>query len=235
VLPEPGSADFGEKQGQAMAIDHDKARRNMVDCQVRTSDVTNLELLSAFLSVPREAFVPQGLAEIAYLDEELPLGGGRFLIAPAPLARLLQAALIKPGDHVLDIGCATGYSTALIATLGATVTGIEASAELAGKARAAIASLGLATATIREGRLEAGLAAEAPFDVIFVGGSVEQLPEVLKGQLKPGGRFVAVEGRGNSAFATLYVNDDGNVSGRRLFNCALPLLPGFERTPQFVF
>jgi protein-L-isoaspartate(D-aspartate) O-methyltransferase len=218
-----------------MAIDHQKARRNMVDCQVRTSDVTNLELLAAFLAVPRERFVPSELAEIAYLDEELPLGNGRFLIAAAPLARLLQAAMIVPADKVLDIGCATGYSTALIASLGARVTGLETSSELAMRARETLASLKFANATISEGSLDAGLAGQGPYDVIFIGGSVQRLPNALKGQLKPGGRLVTVEGSGNAAFAKLYVNDDGHFSGRRLFNCALPLLPGFERTPQFVF
>jgi protein-L-isoaspartate(D-aspartate) O-methyltransferase len=218
-----------------MAIDQEKARRNMVDCQVRTADVTSLELLAAFLAVPRERFVPAELAEIAYLDEELPLGNGRFLIAAAPLARLLQAAMIEPGNKVLDVGCATGYSTALIASLGATVTGLEVSPELAARAREALASLKIENAAIREGSLDAGLAMQGPFDVILIGGSVQRLPDALKDQLKPGGRLVAVEGSGNAAFAKLYVNDDGNVSARRLFNCALPLLTGFERAPQFVF
>ncbi len=108
-----------------MQIDHEKARRQMVDCQVRTSDVTNLSLLDAFLAVPREAFVPQNLRDLTYLDEELPLGSGRYMIPAAPLARLLQAAGIQPGDTVLDVGCATGYSTALISRLCSSVVGLE--------------------------------------------------------------------------------------------------------------
>ena len=114
-----------------MQIDHEKARRQMVDCQVRTSDVTNLELLDAFLSVPREAFVPASLQQLTYLDEELPLGPGRYMIPAAPLARLMQAAAIQPGDKVLDIGCGTGYSTALISRLCSSVTGLESSPDLA--------------------------------------------------------------------------------------------------------
>lgn len=218
-----------------MAIDHDRARRIMVDNQIRTSDVTNLELLSAFLAVPREAFVPDELAMLAHIDEELPLGEGRRLLAPAPLARLLQAAMIGPGDKVLEIGCGTGYGTALISEMGADVTGLEVSPALAEKARSTLAGLGHANARIIEGRLEQGHAAGAPYDVIFIGGAVAELPEAIMKQLAMGGRLVVVEGEGNAAVAKLYVNDDGNVSGRRLFNCAIPVLPGFQRVPQFLF
>ncbi len=218
-----------------MAIDHDKARRNMVDCQIRTSDVTNLEVLDAFLSVQREQFVPQELRQFAYLDEELALADGRYLIAGAPLARLIQAASIQPFDSVLDVGCATGYSTAIISRLCKHVTGLECSPALASAARATLASTGCSNAAIVEGPLEAGYAASAPYDVVFIGGSVAGLPDTLAGQLKNGGRLVVVEGTGNAAIARLYVNDDGTVSGRRLFNCAIPMLPGFERKPEFVF
>lgn len=218
-----------------MAIDHDKARRNMVDCQIRTSDVTNLDVLDAFLSVPREQFVPQELLQFAYLDEELALMDGRFLIAGVPLARLIQAASIQPSDSVLDVGCATGYSTAIISRLAKQVTGLECSPALASAARAALAATGCTNVVVVEGPLESGYAANAPYDVVFIGGSVARLPEALAGQLKNGGRLVVVEGTGNAAVARIYVNDDGVVSGRRLFNCSIPMLPGFERKPEFVF
>ncbi len=218
-----------------MTIDHEKARRNMVDCQIRTSDVTNLELLDAFLAVPREKFVPQEMQQFAYLDEELALGGGRFLIAAAPLARLLQAAGIQPQDNVLDIGCATGYSAAVISRLCKNVTALECAPALAAFARDALAATGSGKATVVEGPLEAGHPAGGPYDVIFIGGATEKMPNDIPAQLKEGGRMVVVEGLGNAAVARLYVNDDGIVSGRRLFNCAIPVLPGFLRTPEFVF
>lgn len=218
-----------------MAMDHLLARRKMVDCQIRTSDVTNLELLDAFLAVPREAFVPQNLAAIACLDEDLPLGSGRFLLAPAPLAKILQAASIQPGDTVLDIGCATGYSTAIVARLCQQVTGLEADKALAQIAGSAMTGQGIANAEIVNGPHEAGHMANAPYDVIIIGGSVGEIPQALFAQLREDGRLIAVEGTGNSATARLCVKHDGKIAGRRLFNCSIPPLPGFQPKPQFVF
>ncbi len=218
-----------------MANDPITARRIMVDCQIRTCDVTRLEVLDAFLSVPREAFVPAGKAELAYLDEELPLGAGRFLLAPAPLAKLLQAAFISVEDNVLEIGCATGYSTALIASMCKSVTAVEADTAMAQTARETLARLGFSNASIVNGPHSDGSLSNAPYDVIFVSGSVGEFPNKLAAQLAEGGRMVVVEGTGNAANARLYVKEDAVVAGRKLFNCALPPLPGLEAKPQFVF
>lgn len=218
-----------------MPSDFSALRRNMVDCQIRTSDVTNPGLIAAFLDVPREEFVPDAVKSFAYVDEDAPVGGGRFLLAPASLARLLQAASVGPRDTVLDVGCGCGYASALLSRMAAKVVALESTAEMAQATRARLARLGFGNVTVVEGPLPAGHAAGAPYDVIFVGGSLGQAPQTLAGQLKPGGRMVAVEGQGNAAMARLWVNDDGDVSARRLFNCAVPPLAGFERAPEFVF
>lgn len=218
-----------------MTIDFARARANMVDGQIRTADVTNPPLLAAFLQVPREEFVPDNLKGLAYLDEELAIGGGRCLLAPAHLAKLIQAATVKPDDIVLDIGCGTGYSAAILSLLSASVVALEADAALVATAGETLGRLGYDNAVTVEGALEDGYAAEGPYDIILVPGACETVPETILKQLREGGRLIAVEGSGNSAMACMWVKDDGVVSRRRLFNCAIPLMPGFEKPAEFVF
>ena len=218
-----------------MSIDYAKARVNMVDCQIRTSDVTDASIISAFMQVPRELFVPDHLKPLAYLDEDLDIGHDRYLAAPAQLARLIQGAQAGPDDIVLDVGCATGYSSAILSHVCSFAVALESNGPFATQAAEHLSTLECDNAVVVEGDLEAGYASEGPFDVILVAGAVETIPESLLGQLREGGRLVSVEGTGNSAMACLWINDDGVVSKRRLFNCALPRLPGFSRPPAFVF
>jgi len=214
------------------------ARRTMLDNQIRTTDVTDAAVLDAFGSVPREIFVAPAAQPLAYTDQAHRLTAGlpgRWLMAPSPLAKLIQLADIGTGDKVLIVGSGSGYSTAVAAALAASVVGLEQDVDLLAASGAAIAGLGLANATIVKGTLTEGLPAAAPFDVIFVEGAVDALPAVLTGQLADGGRLVAVEGEGASGVARLYVKSSGLVTGRTIFNCAAKPLPGFERKPAFVF
>jgi len=218
-----------------MSEDFSRMRRNMVDCQLRTSDVTNPALIGSFLQVPREEFAPDHLKSLAYIDEDLPLGGGRYLLAPASLGRLLQAAGVQPGDRVLDVGAGCGYSTAVLAGIAASVVALETDPALAAGARDRLALHAPGKVEVATGPLADGVQSRAPFDVIFAGGALGVAPERLLSQLANGGRMVAVMGEGNAAMAMLWVNDDGNVAARRLFNCATPPLPGFERKAEFAF
>jgi protein-L-isoaspartate(D-aspartate) O-methyltransferase len=218
-----------------MSNDRANARRIMVDCQVRTCDVTNHEVLEAFYTVPREEFAPDSQKPFAYLDEAIPLGGGRFLAAPAMLAKLIQVAAISSTDKVLDVGSGTGYSTALIARLCARVTAVETDPALAATATHALERLGVRNAAVEVGKHENGAPGSAPYDVIFIGGAVGELPDALLRQLAEGGRMVAVEGAGHSAFAMLYLKNEGRIASRRLFNCAIAAVPGLEKKPHFVF
>lgn len=215
---------------------HAEARRNMVDNQLRANTVTDLALLGVMGELTREDFLPAALAGCAYVDEDVPLGNGRFLTEPMVLARLIQAAKVGPGDRVLDIGCATGYSTAVLARLAKSVTALESDPALARQARGALAGLGIANATVVEGRLDQGYQPQAPYDVILIGGAIEHLPRAISDQLAQGGRVVAVlasRARGRMGEASLYTGRP--LTRVPLFDAATGLLPGFADEPRFVF
>jgi len=211
------------------------ARRMMVDGQVRTADVTDLRLLAAMSELPRERFVPEGKAELSYLDLDLPVTGGasRYLLKPMVLAKLIQTAEIAATDHVLDVGCATGYSSALLAHLAASVVALEEEPSVSRTAERNLAQF--PNAKVVAGKLALGWPPAGPYDVIVMQGATEIVPETLLAQLKNGGRLICVLGRGAQRKATLFRNADGEVGGRPMFDAAAPLLSGFVQAPAFVF
>lgn len=210
-------------------------RRKMVDGQLRTINVTSLPVIEAFLNVPREEFVPSSLRGLAYIDEDIEVAPGRYLIEPGPLAKLIQLADVRPGDVVLDLCCATGYSSAILATAASSVIAIEPDESLSETATERLAALGYDNVAVLHGDPEKGCEDEAPFDIILIGGAVDYVPEGIFRQLKPGGRLVTVEGHGNAANAVLHVGGEGVGGGRTAFNCAVKPVPGFRRQPGFVF
>ncbi|HEX3939201.1 MAG TPA: protein-L-isoaspartate O-methyltransferase [Xanthobacteraceae bacterium] len=211
------------------------ARRMMVDGQVRTADVTNLDLIAAMLAVPRELFAPRGLADQAYLDGDIALGGGRVLLKPMVLAKLIQGAQVGPKDQVLDVGCGTGYSSAVLSRIAGSVVALEENAGLAKLAQDALKAAGGANVTLATGVLAGGWPAAAPYDLILLNGAVEIAPQVLGAQLKPSGRLACIFGRGPASKATIYRLVEGHLVGRPIFDAAAPVLPGFVAPPAFVF
>jgi len=222
-------------------MDFVAARSKMVDGQVRPSDVTDLRLLAAMLELPRERFVASDQADLAYADMDIPVRGepggsaGRCLIRPRTLAKLIQTADIQAQDLVLDVGGATGYGAAVMSRLCREVVALEEDSALAASARKALGECGIGNVSVVTGELTAGWSPQAPYDVIVLEGAIEIAPRPLFGQLRDGGRLICIEGRGQSAKATLYRCDNGVVSGRPVFDAAAPLLPGFAKPPAFVF
>lgn len=218
-----------------MAIDFSAARQKMVDNQIRTSDVTSHSVLKAFLSVAREDFVPQPARALAYVDTDIEIAPGRYLASAAPVAKLLQAARITRSDVVLEIGTGSGYVTAILSQLAGSVVSVEADAALAAAASERLSAGGYDNAAVVTGDFAAGYANDAPYDLVFINGSVEEIPQSLFAQLREGGRLVTVVGSGGAAQATIYVRLGETFSGRPLFNAALKPLPGFARKAAFVF
>lgn len=218
-----------------------KAQRlNMVESQVRPSDVTDRRIIRAMLQVPRELFVPAALASTAYMDVDVPVeaaktGAPRSLLAPRVLAKLIQAASIENTMRVLDVGCATGYSTAIIAALAKDVTGLECSAELAAQAQKTLIQLNLKNARVVQGPLEAGLAGQGTFDVIVLNGAVAVSPSALIDQLKDGGRMVGISAEGYFGQACIWRRSGSQVDRQVVFDAGGHQLPGFAAKAEFVF
>jgi protein-L-isoaspartate(D-aspartate) O-methyltransferase len=221
--------------GTFAMFDSAMARRMMVDGQVRTADVTNPDLLGAMLAVPRELFVPPAAAGQAYLDSDIGLGQGRALIKPMVLAKLLQAADIDSSDHVLDVGCGTGYASAVLSRLAGSVVALEESPDLARRAQDALKAADAATVTVATGLLSAGWPAAAPYDFILLNGATEVVPETLAAQLKLNGRIGTIFGSGPTGKGTIYRVVEGRLVGRPIFDAAAPVLPGFVAPAVFVF
>jgi len=220
-------------------IDFAAARRMMVDGQVRTADVTDPRLIAAMLALPRERFFPEDKISLAYLDLDFPVSEDgqpvRRLLKPMVLGKMIQVAEVTDTDHVLDVGCASGYSTALLSCLAGTVVGLEEDPMLARQASAALAALGAANTKLVMGPLARGCPEQAPYDLIVLQGSTEVVPTALLKQLKNGGRLACVLGRGPAGKAMLYRMIEGDLSGRPMFDAAAALLPGFSKPPEFVF
>jgi protein-L-isoaspartate(D-aspartate) O-methyltransferase len=219
-------------------VDFAAARRLMVEGQVRTADVSDLRLLGAMLELPREHFFPAEKAALAYLDADVtvsePGRPPRRLLKPMVLAKLIQSAEIGESDRVLDVGCATGYSTALLSRLAKFVVGLEEDEMLAKQAADALAACGAVTAKIVTGPLVRGWPADGPYDAILLQGATEVAPTMLARQLKDGGHLACVLGK-NPGKAMIYRMVEGELTGRPVFEAAAPVLPGFSQPPAFAF
>ncbi len=217
-------------------------RKNMVESQVRPSDITDRRITRAMLEVPREAYVPAVSASIAYGDLDIKLEKAdtksalpRVLIAPRVFAKLLQLCSIEPHDDVLIIGAGMGYSSAIVAQLAKSVTALEENAALAAHAKKALAEQGVTSAEVVTGPLAVGLPAKAPFDVIIVEGAAAEVPQALLDQLGPHGRLAVITAQGAAGKATLWRRHGASFDATEGFDAAAVPLPGFAKVPVFSF
>lgn len=216
-------------------MDFGAARRNMIESQLRPAGIADDALLEIMARVPRERFVPEPFQKIAYVDEDLPIGGGRFIMEPLALAGMIQAAEIRPSDIVLDIASGTGYGAVILSHLGGTVFALESDAALAGPAGELYGDLAPDNVVPLDGPLAEGCAEHAPFDVIVIEGAVERTPEAIVKQLGDGGRLVAVVLERGIGRLTVIRRNGEHFSRRAVRDANIPALDAFRRPPEFVF
>jgi len=214
-------------------VDFATRRTVMVDTQVRPSDVTKFTVIDAMLHVRREVFVPDDRRDVAYAGGEIPLKAGRAVPDPRVLAKMLDALDPGPQDLVLDIGCGSGYSSAVIGHMAEAVIALEEDETLAAEAEENLATEAVDNAVVVNAPLAEGAAKHGPYDAIFIGGGIEVLPDAIAGQLKEGGRIVALYMQGVSGKCRLGVKADGRIAWRTVFDASAQVLPGFERERGF--
>lgn len=213
------------------------ARRNMVEGQLRPNRVNDAGLLAAVGELPRERFLPDGLRSVAYADDDVPLGNGRFMMEPMVLARLIQVLQPQAADKAMVLAAGRGYGAAILARLVQSVVAVEPDAGLAEGARQVLRDLGVTGVQQVVGEAEQGAAASGPYDIILIEGAVHEVPKAIADQLAEGGRLATVvaDPSGALGVAHLFVKQGGVVSGRPLFDAGTPPLPGFARPAQFTF
>lgn len=216
-------------------MDFELARDLMIDGQLKPNQVNDPRILDAFRVVPRELFVPSSLKGVAYVDEDIEVAPGRYLLEPLVLARMIQAANPTARDVALDVASGTGYSAAVLAQLAGAVVALEEDQELADRATGTLLDLRYDSVVVVKSPLTQGWAEQAPYDVIVINGMVEDVPQALLDQLNENGRLVAVENMRGVGKAMLYIKEGGIIGRRELFDAASPLLPGFVKPRGFVF
>jgi protein-L-isoaspartate(D-aspartate) O-methyltransferase len=213
------------------------ARRNMIDGQLRPNRVTSNALLTVMADLPRERFLPEGLRSVAYADDDVPLGGGRFLMEPMVVARLIQALEPAADERALVVASGRGYGAALVSRLVKAVVALESDQSLASAAEQTMKELGIDNVQQVVAPMQGGVPASAPYDMILIEGAVREIPPAILDQLAEGGRLTTVLAGPNGALgvARLALKEGGVTSGRPLFDASTPLLPGFAPPQRFTF
>ena len=214
--------------------DYQTRRKTMVDTQIRPSDVTKFPIIEAFLSVPREKFVPDGKREAAYIGENFKIGQSRVILEPRTLAKLLDALDIRNDELVLDIGPGLGYSSAVISPMAEVVIAVEDDSSMANEAEEILTEVGADNVVIQIGKLEDGAPEHGPYDVIILQGGVEKIPSSILNQLKNGGRVGAIFVEEGLGTAKIGFKLNEKINWRYSFNAAAPVLPGFFKQKDFV-
>jgi protein-L-isoaspartate(D-aspartate) O-methyltransferase len=209
------------------------SRRKMVASQLRPNEVNDPAVIAAMGAVPRERFLNPAQRQFAYVDEDLPIGNGRFIMEPLVLARLLQLADTQPTDSALVIAAGAGYSTAVLARLTSSVVGIEADPSLVAQATRVLNELGVDNAAVVQGNMLQGAPSQGPFDVILFNGAIDEIPNTIRQQLTDGGRLVCVVRHGPTGRGTLVTRQGQAFGTRQEFDAATPLIPGFEKKAEF--
>lgn len=211
------------------------ARQNMIDSQIKPFSVTDTRVLDAFAAVHREEYVSAERQGLAYLGEDLLMEEGRYLIEPPAYARLLQAAELQPDHIVLDVGCLTGYTSAILAHLVSAVIAVD-TAEWVTKAKKTTVKADLQNIVYVPGSLINGSAQQGPYDVIFINGSVQTIPQALVNQLKDNGKIATFyrDDKGES-HAVLYHKHKGDLRKQIIFDAFIPLLKDFQKAEGFSF
>lgn len=213
--------------------DYQTLRTTMVDTQIRPSDVTRFPVIDAFLSVPREIFVPNNRRDAAYAGENIELRAGRVVLDARTLAKMIELLDVEPNELVLDIGCGLGYSAAILSHLAEAVVAVEEDASLASEAETSLAEIEAHNVAIVEAPLAAGAPEHGPYDAIILQGAAEEIPQAIVNQLKDGGRIAALFQQGRLGVARIGVKSGDAVSWRHGFNAGAPVLPGFEARRAF--
>lgn len=228
--------DNRPSQTEVTRMDFDKAREIMVDSQIRPDDVTDPPIVSAFLRTPREVFVPNSRKGVAYSEMEITTSPGRALWTPRDTAKLIKLAGIKPTDVVLVVGAGAGYEAALISHLADTVIALDETEALVEAMSQRFAAIGIDRAAPVAGPLAKGLPEQAPFDVIYVAGMIEEMPQAWAGQLRDGGRLVAVmAGPGGMGRGKVFTKAGETLASREGFDACPPRFSAFDRKPTFSF
>ncbi len=214
--------------------DNATRRRMMVDNQIRPSDVTKFPIIEAFLSVKREYFVPSENRDMAYVGEHIQIGNNRVILDPRTLAKMLDAVDVTDSELVLDVGASYGYSSAIIAYLAEAVVALESEDKLANEMQNALIEHGIDNVIVEQGPLLDGAASHAPYDVIFLQGGVEFIPEQIVSQLKEGGRMVALFMEGALGSVKIGYKLKERLNWRFAFNAGAPVFSDFEKEKTFI-